>query len=62
MCIRDRYNIVYSIYNIHRYSIWCYIRLTKSFKLIVDRTTTCMLILLIEIQIQAESENEPLED
>lgn len=36
-------------------------RLTKSFKLIVDRTTTCMLILLIEIQIQAESENEPLE-
>lgn len=35
-------------------------RLTKSFKLIVDRITTCMLILLIEIQ--AESENEPLED
>ncbi len=37
-------------------------KLTKSFKLIVDRITTCMLILLIEIQIQAESENEPLED
>lgn len=38
--------------NIHRYGIWCCMRLTKTFKKMIDRITTCMLILLIDTKTE----------